>query len=272
MAAEPDIPNEAGDWIEGYARAGYLVKGVVYVLVGALALQVAIGAGGSTTGSAGALATILRPPFGQVLLLLTGIGLLGHSLWRLLQGALDLEGKGTDGKGLLKRFGYLVSGIAYGNLGLEAFRLVFNVAAGGDADAVESWTGRILSAPLGGWLVAGGAAVMGALCVNAVVVAVGRLYRKKLDLAAMNRLERGFAHVAAIAGLLGRGAVFGLIGLLLVRAAIGKDPQQAGSSEEALALLLRWPAGAWLLSSVAVGLIAYGAFAAVQARYRRMDV
>lgn len=272
MTRDEGIPEEAGDWVEGYARAGYVVKGIVYVLVGWLAFQTALGVGGRTTGTSGVLFTIVRQPLGQVLLLLTGLGLFGYALWRLVQAVLDVEEKGTDPKGLLKRFGYLVSGLAYGSLGFEALRQVFGIAASGGEDPTETWTGRVLEAPFGGWLVGAGAAVMFALAVNAGVVAFGRLYRRKLALARMSPFERIVADVTAIAGLVGRGAIFALIGVLLARAAYRHDAQAAGSSEDALELLASWPKGPWLLGAVALGLVAYGAFAAIQARYRRMDV
>lgn len=272
METGPDVSRETGTWVERYARAGYLVKGIVYFLVGALALQVAIGSGGRTTGSSGALVTIARQPFGQTLLVLTSLGLSGYALWRLLQSILDVEGKGADAKGLLKRLGYFVSACAYGSLSFEAIRLLLDVGTGDDAQNTELWTARVLNAPLGGWLVGAGAAVVFALGINALVVAFRRLYRKKLDLGSMTPVERRIADIAGVAGLLGRGVVFGLIGILLVRAALWRDPEQAGSSEAALDLLVRWPAGPWLLGAVALGLVSYGAYAAVQARYRRIDV
>lgn len=272
MDSGDEVVQEAGAWMEGYARAGYVVKGIVYVIVGGLALQFSLGVGGRTTGASGVLTTILRQPFGQMLLLVTGVGLFGYALWRIVQALLDVEGKGTDARGLLKRFGYLVAGVAYGSLGFESLRLVFGIAAGASEDETALWTGRVLAAPLGGWLVGIGAAVMFALAVNAAVVAFGRLYRRKLDVTGMHPFERVLADVLAIVGLVGRGAVFALVGVLLARAAWYRDADEAGSSEAALDLLLRWPAGPWLLAAVAVGLIAYGGYAWIQARHRRMDV
>lgn len=272
MQIEPQVTNEASSWIERYVRAGYFVKGIVYVLVGALALQVALGVGGRTTTTSGALTTIARQPFGQALLVLTGIGLVGYALWRILQGVFDVEGRGSEAKALLKRFGYVASGSAYGSLAFEAFRLVVGAARAGEGDSTELWTARVLAAPFGGWLVGAGAAVAFALAGNALYVALRGLYRKKLMLGEMGPAERLIADIAAVAGLIGRGAVFALVGLLLARAALDHDPEEAGSSEEALDMLIRWPAGPWLLGAVALGLVAYGAYAAVQARYRRIDV
>lgn len=267
-----EAQREAAPWVERAARLGYLVKGLVYVIVGTLAVQAAVGSGGRTTGASGALESISRQPFGRVLLIAVAAGLVGYALWRLVQGVFDVEGKGTDGSGLLKRFGYLVSGLAYGGLALEAVRIAVGAASGGDGQSQELWTARVLAAPLGGWLVGAGALVMFALAINAAVVAFGRMYRDKLKLDEMSEPEERLADVTAIAGLLGRGAVFGVIGWFLVQAAWQSDPQEAGSSSEALSAIASGPYGAWLLGAVALGLIAYGGYAMVQARYRRIQI
>ena len=272
MTREHSAAEEATDWFERYARIGYLVKGLVYLMIGGLAFQFALGVGGGTVGPSGALASLLRQPLGQILLSATAVGLFGYALWRLGQGVFDLEHKGLDARGLLKRFAYLVAGFGYGGLGFEALRMVLGAFSGVQEDTTELWVGRVLDAPAGGWLVGAGALAMAALAINAAVVAVGRMYRKKLDLAAMNRFMVIVAEVTAIAGLLGRGTVFGLVGLLLAEAAWRRQAEEAGSSAEALDRLLAWPAGSWLLAAVASGLVAYGVFALVQARYRRMDV
>lgn len=263
--------RQVAPWVERLARAGYLVKGGVYVLVGLLAVQAAFGIGGETTGASGALRALARQPFGSSLLAVVAVGLFGYAGWRLIQGLLDVERKGADPKGLLKRFGYAVSGIAYGGLALQALQLFLGRGSSRD-NSSELWTARALDAPFGGWLVFAGALVMFGLALNAGVVAVGRMYRDKLKLSQMNEGEKRFADVTAIAGLLGRGAVFAIIGVLLVRAALFHDPHEAGSSEQALEFIARGPFGAWLLALVALGLVAYGAYAGVQSRFRRINV
>ena len=269
------IPGQAGRdvarWVERLARLGYLVKGIVYVTVGGLALQAAIGIGGRTTGASGALHSIARAPFGRALLGTVAVGLIGYALWRLVQALLDVEHKGRSAKGLLKRFGYLVSGFAYGGLALEAWRLLLSSTSGSSA-GTDLWTARVLAAPLGGWLVGAGALVMFGLALNAGVVAVGRMYRDKLRLERMSGSMERVADVTAIAGLLGRGSVFAMIGVFLLQAALQSDASEAGASAAALGAIARGPYGSWLLAGVALGLIAFGAYAVVQARYRRMDV
>ena len=102
--------REATPWIEGLGRFGYVAKGVVYLVIGVLAVQAALGQGGGTTDQRGALAQVAAAPFGQVLLFLLTIGLLGYAVWRFVQAAKDTEGKGSEPKGLLRAPGTLGSG------------------------------------------------------------------------------------------------------------------------------------------------------------------
>src|SRR4029079_10447068 len=90
----------ASPWIEGLGRFGYAAKGLVYLIVGWLAVQAALGQGGTTTDQRGALAPIASAPFGASLLVVVAVGLVGYALWKLALGILDTERKGTDWKGL----------------------------------------------------------------------------------------------------------------------------------------------------------------------------
>lgn len=264
--------HDVVSWVERFARLGYFVKGVVYVTIGLLAVQVALGTGGRTTGSTGALVSLSRQPAGAMMIGIVALGLVGYALWRLTQSVFDVEGKGRDAKGWLKRGGYLVSGLAYASISLEAWRLLLRLGVSSDSRSQELWTARILALPWGRWLVAAGALALFALAVNAGVVAFRRLYRDKLHLAAMSEVEERIADVAAVSGLIGRGAVFAVVGIFLGRAALLFDAQEAASSAEALGKVAGAPYGAWLLGGFAVGLIAYGGYAIMQARYRQIDV
>lgn len=115
--------REATPWIERVARFGYAAYGVVYVLVGVLAFQAALG-GGKVAGQEGALQTVLLAPLGRVLLGLVAVGLLGYAAWRLFQGVLDPENEGRDAKGVVKRSDHVVNGL---------FHVALAVSVGGVA-------------------------------------------------------------------------------------------------------------------------------------------
>src|SRR3954469_3546312 len=115
-AAEP--------WIERWGRAGYAAHGVVYALVGILALQAALGIGGDVTDHDGALVRIIAAPFGRFVLGAIALGLVGYATWRFVQAAFDPENKGTDPKGLVARGAYAVSGVIHLGLAWFAVRLL----------------------------------------------------------------------------------------------------------------------------------------------------
>src|SRR5579885_1344609 len=110
-------------WFTPLARAGYAAKGVIYLIMGGLALSAALGDGATPTDQKGAFQTIVDHPFGQFLLLAVGIGLVGYSLWCHCQAILDVDGKGTSAKGIVTRVGYGAVGIMYLTLAFGAFKL-----------------------------------------------------------------------------------------------------------------------------------------------------
>lgn len=251
--------------LEKLARAGYITKGVVYAIVGMLALQVAAGGGGAPTDSSGAILTIGQQPFGRLLLVLTTIGLAGYVLWRFVQAIWDVEDKGSDTRGLIKRATFAISGLAYASLAVMAGRVAFGAGAG---TSERQWTARLMEQPLGPWLVA----LTGAIVIGIGVYQLYRVYRgdflKSYDLHRMSHAERRFARRAGQLGLSARGVTFAIIGWFLIQAAIHHDPSQARGLGAALATLAQQPHGPWLLGVVAFGLVAFGAYCFTKARYR----
>jgi hypothetical protein len=269
-AANSDVPQE--NWVETLARFGYAAKGFVYLVVGGLALQVATGNGGQTGGPKEALSEIATQPFGRILLALTGVGLIGYSIWRLVQAWSDPERKGTDAKGILTRIGYVCSGLIYGGLAFEAARMAIGGGSSGGS-STEHWTARLMAQPFGQFLVGG---------VGAVIVGVGlyQFYRawkasfeKTLKWHEMNDTERKWSTRVGQAGIAARGIVYLLTGTFLLVAAIRSNPQDSMGTGEALQYLGQQSYGPWLLGAVAAGLAAYGVFSAlILSRYRRIIV
>ena len=138
--------------IKWLARVGFFVKGVLYMVIGALALQVAAKAGGRVTGTSGALTTVLGQPFGRTLLLVVVAGLLGYAAWRILQGLFDPDRLGNNWRGLAMRASFVSRGALHAVLGWQAFRLYrgLSTASGTSERAVATEAFRW---PLGDWLV-----------------------------------------------------------------------------------------------------------------------
>ncbi|HXF60638.1 MAG TPA: DUF1206 domain-containing protein [Caldilineaceae bacterium] len=266
--------TEAIPWVVWLARFGYAVKGLVYLLIGVFAVQAAIGAGGRITGPEGAIASIGRQPFGQVLLGLAALGLFGYALWRFVQAWVDPERKGKDAKGIVQRLGYAASGVVYAGFGFYAVRLLMGAAssAEGQSGGSEDWTASLMAQPFGLWLVAlAGLIIIGA-GVYQFYEGITARFRDDLMLHEMSDEEIKWSTRAGRMGYVARGVIYAIIGGFLVLAAWRSNPEEAGGIGEALSTLASQPYGPWLLGLVGAGLIGYGLFAFVLARYRRIFV
>jgi hypothetical protein len=260
--------REAKPWVIWFGRLGFAAKGVVYTLIGVLAVLAAIGAGGDTTGPRGALAEIGEAPFGRFLLTVMAVGIVGYALWRFLQALMDTENNGTDGKGIFKRTTYFIIGWVHVGLAISAFALVRGEHP--EANPAQAWTARLLSQPFGQWLVG----IVGTIIIIYGGIQFHRAYSlsfcDKLELKKMSPMERKWATRLGRMGYAARGVVFWIVGIFLIVAAIYVDPKQARGLDGALATLAEQPWGPALLGVVAAGLVAHGIFMFVQARYRRM--
>ena len=266
------ITRAARPWIERLARFGYAAKGVVYVLVGALAALGALG-GGGPTDSRGALTQVVRQPYGRALLSVVAAGLAGYALWRVVQALRDTEGKGSGLKGLSIRFGYACIGVVYAGLCYSAVRLVLGHGAGqGSDESARGWTRLALAFPLGRWLVAlVGLGFIGHGLYQCYKAFTAK-FRRKWKRHEMSGRGRTLATHAGQVGLVARGVVFGIIGLFLIQAAWMARAEEARGLGGALRALEQRPYGPYVLGAVALGLVAYGLYMFVEARYRRMVI
>jgi hypothetical protein len=255
--------------VELAARVGYASRAVVYAVIGVLALMLAAGEGGRATDTRGAVEEVARQPFGSVLLVVLGIGLLAFAVWRFVQAALDVEGKGTSGKGLLGRVVLGISGVIHASLALFAFNLLRG-RGGSGGGGTKSMTAELMSKPFGQVLVAlVGVAVIGFAVYQFKQALQGKTL-EKLSLTGLAARQRTWVERISKAGVLARSVVFLLTGTFFLQAAIQADPGEAGGLGEALETLASQPFGPWLLGLVALGLVAYAVYQGLEARYRRI--
>ena len=259
-------------WMSRLARFGYATKGVVYLIIGGLAVQLAIGHGGSATDQHGALQTMYDQPFGKFLLAIAALGLLGFALWCFIQALFDTEAKGRTAKGLIARIGYVMVGVSYAALAFGASQLVAGTGNGGKSSTTnaQDWTALLLKQPFGVALVVLVGLVVIAVALYLFSKAYSAKFLSQLNLATVNAQVKKWVILTGRCGYAALGVVFSIIGLFLIVAAILRDPQQAKGLGSVLQTLMQQPFGPVLLGIVALGLIAYGVFSFVEARYRRI--
>lgn len=265
------VRQEAISWVERLARLGYAAKGVVYTIVGVLAV-LAAGGSGDAPEKKDVFTLLIRQPFGRTMLLLVAAGLAGYAVWRISNGLLDSERRGTDAKGLAIRTGGIIRGLAHAGLTFELVRFVMRRdEMTGDDSQARHWTAQLLEQPFGRWLVALAAAGIAGYGLYQLYSAVTSRFSSKLQL---NRLSPSMRRpVTAISrfGIGARGVVFLLIGYSVARAALNRAPGQAHGLGGALRDLAQQPFGSWLVGAAGVGLIAYGIYAFVNAKVRMID-
>jgi hypothetical protein len=262
------VRRDGARWIEVVGRIGLATQGVLYVVVGLLALQVASGRN-DQADQRGAIEAVADQRFGRLLLLILTIGLALHCCWRLV---LAVRGKPGDenAETIAKRITELARGLVYGAFTVIAAGLFFDAGGSGGASGEEQRraVGTVLDWP-------GGTAIV--VVVGLVVIAAGlwhasRMFTRKfdddLDLDGRSDATRKVIAVVGSIGFFARGLVFCMIGWFLVESALDNDPNHTGGLDQALRRLAASDHGPGLLRLVAVGLIVFGVYRIIEARLR----
>jgi hypothetical protein len=267
LADETKAEREAAPWIKRLARLGMLCSGVLWILVGALAVGVALGAGGETTDRTGALHEIGKQSWGSVLLILLAVGFAGYALWRFTAAALGRKIETNEELGWGKRLWYAARGAFYAFLCYTSVAILLGSHSDSSekqhTEAVLDWTG-------GRWVV--GAIGLGVLGwgLGSAYRGITRSFKDDLHTERMSETARRWTTRAGVVGYLSRAVVFVLIGVFLIRAALEYDPDEAVGLDGALQKLAHQTFGPILLGIVAAGLVAYGLFYLVRAVYREV--
>jgi hypothetical protein len=261
---------DVAPWIERLARVGYSAKSILYITIGYLASKAALGQGGRLTDTQGALQEVHTADHGQAVLFIIAIGLLGYAAWRLVQAALDPERRGSGVKGILLRIGFALRGLFHAGLGIAAIRIATGNGGASGRGQAPQWTARAFELPGGELLVWAAAAWITGYGIYQFYRASSPKMRRHLQLTELPDTLRTWVLGVSRFGIAARGVVFCLIGLFLLRAAWRHDASQAGGLGESLRAVARF--GHWPFLVVAFGLVAYGVYELVNARYRSIRV
>jgi hypothetical protein len=253
---------------EVLARSGFVARGVVYGVIGILAVKLAVGAGGKTTNQNGALQTIAQQPFGKVLLVLVAVGLAAYALWRVLHALLGRGPERSDSG--FDRLAAFASGVAYSAICAVAVGILVGSGGGHSSDNPNKATAGVFGWPAGTWMVGIAGAVFVGVAFYQGYRGISRDFLNDSKTEEMGSgLMRWITWIGTF-GHLARMVVFGLVGIFLITAAIDYNPDKAVGLDGALSKLDQRSYGPVLLGIVATGLVAFALYSLSDARYRRI--
>jgi hypothetical protein len=260
-----------GDGLQNLARIGLISYGVIHLILAWLALQLAwgVGGGGESANESGALATLAESPIGKPLLWVVAIGLIALAAWQALEVLRWRSGWSASGdtrNTAVKRSGKAVAkAIIYAALAVLAFRVATGSSGGGGSQ--QQTVAGVFGWPGGRWLVGAAGLVVVGVGIYHVYKGVTKHFLKEIDLAQASSSTARLVTRLGQVGYPGKGIALGVVGGLLVWSAVTFDPAKASGLDGALRTILDAPFGRLLLTLVALGIAAFGAYLFVRARY-----
>jgi hypothetical protein len=243
-----------------------VARGIIYILIGWVAILVAVGQSSREADQEGALQLLAGKPYGIVSLWLLGIGFVGYALWRFSEAAFGVTGEGNGAGPRLKS---LLRGLVYAGFAYLTFQVISG-AHSNEAVKQQDVTASVMYHAGGRWLVG----IVGLIVVIAGVALIAQGIRRRfmryLETSRMSPRERRVVEWLGVIGTTARGVVFALVGALVIDAAVTYSPSKAGGVDRALLTLRDQPFGEFLLGLAAVGLIIFGIYGLCEARWRRV--
>lgn len=255
------LPSGANRLLTGGARVGLAARSVVWLLMGVLAIEVALGGSQRQANQQGALAAIAAQPGGAFLLILLAAGLACYAIWRLLEAAI---GSGAGRDSAKDRLTSLIRGVMYAALCATAVMVLTGSSSSPDRQQ-RGTTAQLMQHTGGRWLVG---------AVGLFVVGVGIYFAQQglrcdiwgqMDQGRVNQRLRPAVTALGVFGNTARGVVIALSGVFVVAAAITANPHNSNGLDGALRTLAHEPYGPWVLCLAGAGLIAFGLFGMAEA-------
>jgi hypothetical protein len=265
-------PAKNYSYVKPIAQAGLLAKGVVYCLLGVFVFMAAFHINGQSTDNtdkAGVFSFIYRQTGGQIMLGIITLGLICYTIWRGIQTFGDTEQKGSDAKGIAVRARYLCSGLVYASLAGFAIKMLF-FSKSSSGDNKQNMVQELLNKPFGQWLVGLAALIFVAVGVYQIYYGLSEKYRKHATKGG-NTSNKKIIVGAGKIGYVARGIVWLIIGWLFIKAALHSNSSEAGDTSEAFNFLSQASYGPYLLAAIGIGLLCYGLFNFIRARYDNLE-
>jgi uncharacterized membrane protein len=248
------------------ARAGLAARGIIYILIGWVAILVALGRSANQADQQGALQLLVGKPYGLISLWLLGLGFVAYALWRLSEAVFGVTGEGNGAGPRLKS---LARALIYASFASLTFKVISGKAGSQTgqqqdltASAMHHSGGRLLVGLVGAIIVVAGLIL--------VMEGIRHKFMKFLRTAQMNQRTRRTIKQIGTVGTVARGLVFALVGVLVIDAAVTYQPSKAGGVDKALLTLRNQPLGEFLLILAGIGLILFGIYGLAEARWRRV--
>jgi MFS family permease len=255
---------QQSDWMDKAIRAGLVAYGVVHLLVGWLALQLAFGESEGKASNKGAMQELAQQPFGEVLVWAIAIGMFLLVLWRLLEAFFGHQDKDEGSDRMKARVVSGMKAAIYAAVGITALQVAIGSGKSGGG---SRWTKTVMEWPAGQWIVAAVGVAVIIYGLNHVRKGFTEDYAKHLDAEGKSG-NTGKAYLMfGKVGYIGKGIAIAIVGMLILYGGLTHDPKKSGSLDQALHKLLTYPFGQIALVVVAAGIICYGLFCFARARH-----
>lgn len=265
VATRPD----ADDVMVKAGRVALATQGVLYLIIGALALDLARGDRGEEASQRGALEAAARQPFGRWLLVVLLVGLVATAGWRIALAIRGEPGSDDDGSSVLKRLANVGRAAIYVGLAVAATQILLRSGDSSGGDTEKKSTAAVLDWPAGRWIViAAGLGVIAAGLWNISKVVTAK-FLENLDLSQLDEGRRRAVEITGRIGYPARGVAFGLVGWFLVKAGLEHDPNESRGLDQSLQELADAGHGALVLTLLALGMALFGAYRLCDARFRK---
>jgi hypothetical protein len=262
-----NVVNKKSRSFKSLAAAGLIAKGIVYCLLGLLAFMSAFHINGRTiaeTDEQGVFSFIENLAGGKILLAIIAAGLVCYTIWRSIQAFSDTENKGSDSKGIAKRARYFLSGLFYLSIAVLAVKMILSDKSNGDKKQDLATT--LLDQSYGPLLVGIVAVLFIGIGLYQIYYGVTEKFKKNISMSDERRGGKLLNNAAKL-GYIARGITWILIGWLFGNAALHANAKEAGDSSKAFSMLSENSYGIYILAVIGIGLICYGGFNFVRARF-----